>query len=637
MDVRLPDGSLLALEDGATAGDAAKAIGKRLYQAALAAKVNGQTVGLDASLKDGDEISILTGKDEEGLEVLRHTASHIMAQAVRRVYADKHINLGIGPATATGFYYDFDIDTTISIDDFPAITSAMQEIIKEDLPIVRSTMTREEAVQWAKENHDPFKEELLEAIPEGEIISFYRQGEFVDLCRGPHLPSTGKLKYFRLINTAGAYWRGDEKRPMMQRIYATAFATQQELDDYFFKLEEAQKRDHRKLGRELDLFSLHEEGPGFPFFHPKGMVLMNALLDFWRKEHVKRGYQEISTPIILSSELWKRSGHYDHYRDNMYFLKIDDEDFAIKPMNCPGGMIMYKRRQYSYRELPVRMAELGLVHRHEKSGALHGLMRVRRFTQDDAHIFMRPDQIEQEILGVLELTEYFYSVFGFKYFVELSTRPEDSMGSDEDWEAATSALQGALQKKGWEYKINEGDGAFYGPKIDIHLEDCLGRTWQCGTIQLDFQMPERFDLTYDGSDGEKHRPVMIHRVVLGSIERFIGILTEHFAGAFPTWLSPVQVKLLTVTDRAKDAAAELLSSMLDLGIRAELDDRNEKINYKIRQAQMEKIPYMLVLGDREVQNHTVSVRHRSEGDLGTMEINDFIAMLQEEIATKKIR
>ncbi len=536
MKVILPDNSERVFE-GVNAMDLAKSIGKKLAKAAVAAEVNGEIVQLTQPLEEGDRVRILTFDDEEGKEVVRHTASHVMAQAVLHVLRDKNVKFAIGPAIKNGFYYDFDLDGSITTEDFPAIEKEMKKIVEADYPIVRSTMPREKALAWAEEQKQPYKEELIRDLPEDAEISFYTQGDFTDLCAGPHLASTGRLRHFKLMSVAGAYWRGDEKRQMLQRVYATAFDDKKELDDYIFRMEEAKKRDHRKLGKELDLFSVQEEGPGFPFFHPKGMVLKNQLIDFWRKEHIKRGYEEISTPMILSSQLWKTSGHWDHYRENMYTVAIDDQEFAIKPMNCPGGMLMFKRKRYSYRDLPVRMAELGTVHRHELSGALHGLMRVRCFTQDDAHIFMTMDQITDEIIGVLDLTEYFYNVFGFKFHVEVSTRPEDSMGTDEQWETATNALIGALKKKGWPFTINEGDGAFYGPKIDVHLEDCIGRTWQCGTVQLDFQMPERFDLTYDGADGEKHRPVMIHRVVLGSIERFIGVLTEHFGGAFPLWLA----------------------------------------------------------------------------------------------------
>ncbi len=635
MKVILPDNSERVFE-GVNAMDLAKSIGKKLAKAAVAAEVNGEIVQLTQPLEEGDRVRILTFDDEEGKEVVRHTASHVMAQAVLHVLRDKNVKFAIGPAIKNGFYYDFDLDGSITTEDFPAIEKEMKKIVEADYPIVRSTMPREKALAWADEQKQPYKEELIRDLPEDAEISFYTQGDFTDLCAGPHLASTGRLRHFKLMSVAGAYWRGDEKRQMLQRVYATAFDDKKELDDYIFRMEEAKKRDHRKLGKELDLFSVQEEGPGFPFFHPKGMVLKNQLIDFWRKEHIKRGYEEISTPMILSSQLWKTSGHWDHYRENMYTVAIDDQEFAIKPMNCPGGMLMFKRKRYSYRDLPVRMAELGTVHRHELSGALHGLMRVRCFTQDDAHIFMTMDQITDEIIGVLDLTEYFYNVFGFKFHVEVSTRPEDSMGTDEQWETATNALIGALKKKGWPFTINEGDGAFYGPKIDVHLEDCIGRTWQCGTVQLDFQMPERFDLTYDGADGEKHRPVMIHRVVLGSIERFIGVLTEHFGGAFPLWLAPVQVKVMTITDRVDDFAQKAAEQLRQAGLRVELDARNEKIGYKIRQARNERIPYMLVIGDREAEAGQVAVRKRGEGEMGDMALEDFLAMAQAQVESKEI-
>lgn len=635
MKVILPDNSERVFE-GANAMDLAKSIGKKLAKAAVAAEVNGEIVQLTQPLAEGDRVRILTFDDEEGKEVVRHTASHVMAQAVLHVLRDKNVKFAIGPAIKNGFYYDFDLDSSITTEDFPAIEKEMKKIVEANYPIVRSTMPREKALAWAEEQKQPYKEELIRDLPEDAEISFYTQGDFTDLCAGPHLASTGRLRHFKLMSVAGAYWRGDEKRQMLQRVYATAFDDKKELDDYIFRMEEAKKRDHRKLGKELDLFSVQEEGPGFPFFHPKGMVLKNQLIDFWRKEHVKRGYEEISTPMILSSQLWKTSGHWDHYRENMYTVAIDDQEFAIKPMNCPGGMLMFKRKRYSYRDLPVRMAELGTVHRHELSGALHGLMRVRCFTQDDAHIFMTMDQITDEIIGVLDLTEYFYNVFGFKFHVEVSTRPEDSMGTDEQWETATNALIGALEKKGWPFTINEGDGAFYGPKIDVHLEDCIGRTWQCGTVQLDFQMPERFDLTYDGADGEKHRPVMIHRVVLGSIERFIGVLTEHFGGAFPLWLAPVQVKVMTITDRVDDFAQKAAQQLRQVGLRVELDARNEKIGYKIRQARNERIPYMLVIGDREAEAGQVAVRKRGQGEMGDMALEDFLSMAQAQVESKEI-
>ncbi|MFS8500334.1 MAG: threonine--tRNA ligase [Caldicoprobacter sp.] len=632
--VMLKDGSVRQYPEGTTIADIVKDISMKLAKSAVAAQVNGRTVDLSTKLHEDCQLNILTFDDEEGKKVFWHTSSHIMAQAVKRLFPDA--KLSIGPAIDNGFYYDFDVEKPFSPDDLQAIEEEMNRIVKEDLPLERFVLPREQAIEFVKEKGEPYKVELIGDIPEGEEISFYRQGDFVDLCSGPHLPSTGMVKAIKLLSVAGAYWRGDEKNKMLQRIYGVSFPKKSQLEEYLQRLEEAKKRDHRKLGKELDLFSLHEEGPGFPFFHPKGMILRNILEDFWRKEHYKRGYQEIKTPIILNRDLWVRSGHWDHYRENMYFTKIDDEDYAIKPMNCPGSMILYKRKIHSYRDLPIRMAELGLVHRHELSGVLHGLMRVRCFTQDDAHIFMLPEQIKDEILGVIDLVDYFYGIFGFKYHVELSTRPENSMGSDEDWERATNALKEALEAKGLEYKINEGDGAFYGPKIDFHLEDSIGRTWQCGTIQLDFQMPERFDLTYVGPDGQKHRPVMIHRVVFGSIERFIGILVEHFAGAFPTWLAPVQVRILTVTDRANAYAEQVAARLRDADIRVETDLRNEKIGYKVREAQLEKIPYMLVLGDKEQENGTVAVRARGKGDLGAMSLDQFMNMILEEIRTKSI-
>lgn len=630
----LKDGSVRQYPEGTAIADIVNDISKKLAKAAVAAQVNGRTVDLSAKLHEDCQLNILTFDDDEGKKVFWHTSSHIMAQAVKRLFPDA--KLAIGPAIDNGFYYDFDVERPFSPEDLQAIEEEMNRIVKEDLTLERFVLPREQAVEFMKERGELYKVELIGDIPEGAEISFYKQGDFVDLCTGPHLPSTGMVKAIKLLSVAGAYWRGDEKNKMLQRIYGVSFPKKSQLDEYLQRLEEAKKRDHRKLGKELDLFSLHEEGPGFPFFHPKGMIIRNILEDFWRKEHYKRGYQEIKTPIILNRDLWIRSGHWDHYRENMYFTKIDGEDYAIKPMNCPGSMILYKRKIHSYRDLPLRVAELGLVHRHELSGVLHGLMRVRCFTQDDAHIFMLPEQIKDEILGVIDLVDYFYSIFGFKYHVELSTRPENSMGSDEDWERATNALKEALEAKGLEYKINEGEGAFYGPKIDFHLEDSIGRTWQCGTIQLDFQMPERFDLTYVGPDGEKHRPVMIHRVVFGSIERFIGILIEHFAGAFPTWLAPVQVRVLTITDRTNAYAEEVAQKLRDADIRVEADLRNEKIGYKVREAQLEKIPYMLVLGDKEQENGTVAVRARGKGDLGAMSLDEFMNMILEEIRTKSI-
>lgn len=631
--IKLKDGSVKEYDEGVTALKIASDISGRLAKEVLAARINGKVVDLTRPIDQDAEVELLTFDDEDGKKAYWHTSSHIMAQAVLRLFPEA--KLAIGPAIDNGFYYDFDIENPFTPEDLDRIEAEMQNVIKEDWPLERFELPRQEAIKFMKEKNQPYKIELIEALPEDAVISFYKQGEFVDLCAGPHLPSTGRVKAIKLLSVAGAYWRGDEHNKMLQRIYGISFPKKSMLDEYLSKLEEAKKRDHRKLGQELDLFSLHEEGPGFPFFHPKGMIIRNTLEDFWRKEHRKHGYEEIKTPIILNKELWIQSGHWDHYKDNMYFTKIDDQDYAIKPMNCPGSMIMYKRTMHSYKELPIRLCELGLVHRHEKSGVLHGLMRVRCFTQDDAHIFMLPSQVTDEIIGVIDLIDYFYSLFGFKYHVELSTRPEDSMGTDEQWEMATEALKVALEKKGLKYKVNEGDGAFYGPKIDFHLEDSIGRTWQCGTIQLDFQMPERFDLTYIGEDSEKHRPVMLHRVIFGSIERFIAILTEHYAGAFPTWLAPVQVKILPITDRSLDYACKIQAQLEELDIRTELDNRNEKIGYKIRAAQMEKVPYMLVIGDKEVENSVVSVRSRVKGDTGSMSVGDFINTVEEEIRSKK--
>lgn len=628
----LKDGSVKEYNEGVSIKEVAESISAGLARVALAGEIDGIVKDLSYKLDRDCRLNLLTFDDEGGKHAYRHTTSHIMAQAVKRLYPNAR--LAIGPSIDNGFYYDFDIDKPFSTEDLENIENEMSKIIKEDLTLEKFALPRDEAIKFMEERGEPYKVELIRDLPEGEEISFYRQGEFVDLCAGPHVPSTGKIKAFKLLSVAGAYWRGNEKNKMLQRIYGTSFAKKSELDEYLFRLEEAKKRDHRKLGRELDLFNILDEGPGFPFFMPKGMVLRNILEDFWRAEHKKRGYQEIKTPIILNEDLWHRSGHWDHYKENMYFTKIDEGDYAIKPMNCPGGMLIYKRRLHSYRDLPQRMAELGLVHRHELSGALHGLMRVRCFTQDDAHIFMTPEQIKDEVLGVIDLIDEFYSVFGFKYHVELSTRPEKSMGSDEQWEMATNALKDALDAKSMKYKVNEGDGAFYGPKIDFHLEDSLGRTWQCGTIQLDFQMPERFDLTYIGPDGEKHRPVMIHRVVFGSIERFIAILTEHFAGAFPTWLAPVQVKILPLVEKHHQYALDVQKAMEEKDIRTEVDLRNEKIGYKIREAQMEKIPYMLVIGDKEMENRAVAVRSRKEGDLGAMPVDGFIGKVLEEVRTK---
>ena len=577
------------------------------------------------------QLNILTAKDAEGLAALRHTASHVMAQAIKRLWPDT--KLAIGPSIADGFYYDVDPVNPITADDLEKIEAEMKKIIKEALPLERFELPRAEAIALMKEKDEPYKVELIEDLPEDSVISFYKQGEFTDLCAGPHLMTTKEIgKAFKLMNIAGAYWRGSEKNKMLTRIYATAFQKKEDLEAYVTMMEEAKKRDHRKLGRELGLFMMHEAGPGFPFFLPKGMILKNTLLDYWREIHKKAGYVEISSPIIMNRKLWENSGHWDHYKDNMYTTVIDDEDYAVKPMNCPGGILVYASEPRSYRDLPIRMGEIGLVHRHEKSGQLHGLMRVRCFNQDDAHIFMMPEQIRDEIKGVAQLIDSVYKLFGFEYHVELSTRPEDSMGSDEDWEMATSALQGALDDLGLNYVVNEGDGAFYGPKIDFHLVDCIGRTWQCGTIQLDFQMPQRFNLEYIGADGEKHRPIMIHRVAFGSVERFIGILIEHFAGAFPTWLAPVQVKVLPISEKYEEYAKSVKAQLDEAGIRAEIDLRSEKIGYKIREAQTQKIPYMLVVGQKEEADGTVSVRSRFKGDEGSRELSGFISDVKEEIA-----
>ncbi|RHP50128.1 threonine--tRNA ligase [Clostridiaceae bacterium AF31-3BH] len=633
MKITLKDGSVKEYAQAMSVIDIAKDLSEGLARVACAGEVNGEVVDLRTVLEQDCELNILTAKDEKGLAALRHTASHVMAQAVKRLYPNT--KLAIGPSIADGFYYDMEFDTPLTSDDFGKIEAEMKKIIKEDLKIERFTKSREDAIAFMKEKGEPYKVELIEDLPEGEEISFYSQGEFVDLCAGPHLMSTkGVGKAFKIMSLAGAYWRGDEHNKMLTRLYATAFGKKEELEAYITMMEEAKKRDHRKLGKELGLFMMHEAGPGFPFFLPKGMVLKNTLLDYWRQIHKKAGYVEVSTPVILNRSLWETSGHWDHYKNNMYTTVIDGEDYAIKPMNCPGGVLVYASEPRSYRDLPLRVGELGLVHRHEKSGQLHGLMRVRCFTQDDAHIFMTPDQIKDEIKGVVALINEVYSLFGFEYHVELSTRPEDSMGSDEDWEMATEGLRSALDEIGLPYVVNEGDGAFYGPKIDFHLVDCIGRTWQCGTIQLDFQLPQRFELEYIGADGEKHRPIMIHRVVFGSIERFIGILIEHFAGAFPTWLAPVQVKVLPISEKYMDYAKSVQKKLDEAGIRVELDTRSEKIGYKIREAQQAKIPYMLVVGQKEEEDGTVAVRSRAAGDEGTKSLDAFISDIQKEIETK---
>ena len=626
-------GDIREFESGTTIAEIAKSLGAGLYKAACAGKLDGKVVDLRTPVTGDCELRILTFDDAEGKKAYWHTTSHVMAQAVKHLFPEA--GFAIGPAIENGFYYDFDLPCTLTPDDMKAIEEEMKKVIKEDLPLERFELDPADAIALMEKEHQKYKVELIqEHAGKGEKISFYRQGDYVDLCAGPHLMSTGRIKAIKLTNCTGAYWRADAKNKMLQRVYGISFPKASELEAYLTMIEEAKKRDHRKLGRDLDLFDIYDEGPGFPFFLPKGMILRNQLEQFWREEHTKHGYQEIRTPMILSEELWHRSGHWDHYKDNMYTTKIDGADYAIKPMNCPGGMLVYKRKLHSYRDLPERLAELGLVHRHELSGALHGLMRVRCFTQDDAHIFMTPDQVESEILGVMDLIDSFYKVFGFEYSLELSTRPENSMGTDEQWKMATDALIHALEKNGKSYEINEGDGAFYGPKIDFHLRDSLGRTWQCGTIQLDFQMPERFDLTYTGEDGEKHRPVMLHRVIFGSIERFIAILTEHYAGAFPMWLAPVQAKILPISDAARDYAQKVTQQLQAAGLRAEVDTRNEKIGYKIREAQLQKIPYMLVVGEKEQQNGTVSVRSRKAGDLGAMAPEAFIAKAQEEVASK---
>ncbi len=632
IQVTLKDGSVREAQKGDTILDVAKSIHHGLAKEAVAGIVDGTVQPLSYPLEGDCSLEILKFDDQRGKDVYRHTTSHILAQAVKKLFPEA--KLGIGPAIENGFYYDFDLEHRFTEEDLKKIEKEMNRIISQNLPLERFELPREEAVAFMEKQQEPYKVELIRDLPQDAVISFYKQGDFTDLCAGPHVAATGAIKAVKLMNVAGAYWRGSEKNPMLQRIYGTCFPKQKQLEEYLEMLEEAKKRDHRKIGKEMDLFALYEEGPGFPFFMPKGMVLRNELENFWRQAHAQRGYQEIKTPMILNEQLWHTSGHWDHYKENMYFTKIDDEDYAIKPMNCPGAMLVYKRRMYSYRDLPIRMGEMGLVHRHELSGALHGLMRVRCFTQDDAHIFMLPEQVKDEITGVIDFIDYVYGIFGFEYFIELSTRPEDSMGTDEEWELATNALRDALEEKGLDYKINEGDGAFYGPKIDFHLRDCLGRTWQCGTCQLDFQMPQRFDLTYVGKDGEKHRPIMIHRVIFGSIERFIGILTEHFAGRFPLWLAPVQVKIMPISEAFHEYARSVADRFIQAGIRVEYDDRNEKIGYKIRQAQMEKTPYMLVVGEKEQSAGNISVRSGKEGELGVFEIDSFIEKLLEEIRTK---
>ena len=635
MIITLKDGSTKEYAEAKSVIEIASDISEGLARVACAGEVDGEVVDLRTVIDRDCELNILTFDSEGGKGAFRHTTSHIMAQAIKRLFPE--VKLAIGPSIEDGFYYDIDSDEPITAEDLPKIEAEMKKIVKENLTITRFTKPRAEAIEFFKEKNEPYKVELIEDLPEDSEISFYQQGEFVDLCAGPHLMTTKPVKAFKLTSLAGAYWRGSEKNKMLTRIYGTSYTKKADLEEYITRMEEAKKRDHRKLGKELGLFMMKEEGPGFPFFLPKGMVLKNTLLDYWREIHNKAGYVEISTPIMLSRHLWETSGHWDHYKENMYTTVIDETDFAIKPMNCPGGILVYKSEPRSYRDLPLRMGELGLVHRHEKSGQLHGLMRVRCFTQDDAHIFMTPEQIRDEIKGVARLIDSVYQLFGFKYHVELSTRPEDSMGSDEDWEIATEGLRGALDDLGLDYVVNEGDGAFYGPKIDFHLEDSIGRTWQCGTIQLDFQLPLRFECEYIGADGEKHRPIMIHRVAFGSIERFIGILIEHFAGAFPTWLAPVQVKVLPISEKYMDYANKVMNDLKDAGIRTEIDDRAEKIGYKIREARLQKIPYMLVVGAKEEEERKVSVRSRFMGDEGAKDLKEFIDSVKEEIKNRENR
>ncbi|ADL11934.1 threonine--tRNA ligase [Acetohalobium arabaticum] len=635
VDITLPDGSVLEFDEEVTVREVAFEIGPRLGKATIAGKVDSKEVDADYVINDDVELEIITIDSEEGLEIYRHSMAHIMAQAVERIYGSDEVQLAIGPSIEDGFYYDFDIPENFSDNDLEEIEAEMQEIIEEDLEIERIELSKKEAVEKMKDLGEDYKVEMLEEL-EDDAVSFYQQGDFIDLCRGPHLTSTGKANAegFKLLNVAGAYWRGDEDNKMLQRIYGTAFPNKSDLEEHLDRLEEAKKRDHRKLGQKLDLFSLHDEGKGFPFFHPKGMVVRNELIDFWKEEHRQAGYKEIKTPVILNQDLWKQSGHWDHYKEDMYFTEIDKEPHAVKPMNCPGGILVYKDKMRSYRDLPIRMGELGLVHRHERSGTLHGLMRVRNFTQDDAHIFCLPSQIEEELTGVIKLVDRIYAPFGFNYRVELSTKPDKAMGSDELWDKATDALREAIEANDLDYKVNEGDGAFYGPKIDFHLEDCLGRTWQCGTVQLDFQMPERFDLTYVGQDGEEHRPVMIHRAIFGSLERFMGILIEHYAGAFPTWLAPIQTEVIPVTDDHLDYAYQVKEELADAGVRVEVDARQEKVGYKIREAQVQQVPYMLIVGDDEIEDKTVSVRDRREGDLGAKDLAEFKAEIVKEIENR---
>lgn len=631
--IRLKDGKEKEFESAVSLADAAKAISNSLGKNALVAKVNGELTDLRDPIVDGAEVEFFTKEDPEGLFTLRHTASHVMAQAIQHLFPG--VKFAIGPAIDDGFYYDLDSDHVFSQEDFAAIEKEMSKIAKENIPLVKKVLPRDEALQYFKDKGQDYKVMLIEDLPEEETISLYEQGDFTDLCAGPHLKSTGKVKTFKLMTVAGAYWRGDSKNKMLQRIYATAFFSKEDLDHYLFVRAEAEKRDHRKLGKQLDLFSFHEEGPGFPFFHPKGMILRNKLMDYERELFKEFGYVEIMTPVILSKKLWLQSGHWDHYKENMYFTQIDDEDYAIKPMNCPGGILFFKTQQRSYRDLPMRVGEFGLVHRHELKGALHGLFRVRCFTQDDAHIFMMQEQMKDEVIKCMAMYQKMYGVFGLEYHVELSTRPENSMGSDELWEISTNALREAIETAGVPYQINEGDGAFYGPKLDFHVQDSLGRTWQCGTIQMDMQLPERFDVNYIGEDGEKHRAVMLHRAGYGSLERFIGILIEHYAGAFPTWIAPVQAKIIPVTDKNLEYAKSVAAAMSESDIRVEVEEANETLGYKIRKAQMEKVPYMIIVGDQEMKGHTISVRSRKNGDLGSQSLPMFVANLIREIKERE--
>ena len=630
--VTLKDGSVKEFAAGTSYLEIAKSLNQKLGKQALLAVVDGVNKDLSDTIEKDAAVEFVTPDTKEGLHAIRHTASHVMAQAIQHLFPG--VKFAIGPAIDTGFYYDIDSEHVFTPEDLTAIEKEMAKIVKQNLPLVRSEVPRKDALTRFAAENEIYKVELINDLPEDAVISLYTQGDFTDLCAGPHCPSTGRVKAFKLMSLAGAYWRGNEKNKMLQRIYGTAFPSKEELDEYLHMLEEAEKRDHRKLGKELDIFSMHDEGPGFPFFHPNGMRIRNAILEYWHQVHRKYHYEQVMTPMIMNRDLWIRSGHWDHYRENMYFTKIDDMDYAIKPMNCPGGMMVYNTRPHSYKELPLRYAELGLVHRHELSGALHGLFRVRCFTQDDAHIFMTPEQIQPEITNVIKLFNEVYSTFGLKYHAELSTRPENSMGDDASWELATEGLRKALEANHLDYIVNEGDGAFYGPKIDFHLQDSIGRTWQCGTIQLDMQLPEKFNCEYTGEDGQKHRPVMIHRVVYGSIERFIGILIEHFAGSFPVWMAPNQVRVMPITDKQQAYAKEVNDKLFELGYRTQLDDRNEKIGKKIREAQVQKVPFMLIVGEKEAESGTVAVRQRHGGDLGAMTLDDFIARMQKDIDEK---